>query len=271
MPKWKEPSFFIRDPFGPLNRVKNHRYYRLFTKVKNQSAVGEASTGYLYDELAPKQIKEVLGPIKIIVVLRNPVDMSYSLYNHQVHKEGERIKTFEAALEAEEDRRKKPTFKEKCYGWHANYYYYHRGLYFEQVKRYLETFGKDNVMIVLFDELASDPIQVAQRVFRFLGVNGSFVPVVKVHNPAGEILNIPRFWEDAELFQKTVSFVFSKNLIRKVPHLLRNIGRKSPPPINPVTARRLRKRFYDDICRLEQLTGKDLSAWTQVEPKNNET
>ncbi|MBL7175015.1 MAG: sulfotransferase domain-containing protein [Desulfobacteraceae bacterium] len=270
MPKWKELSFFIGDPFGPLNRVKNQRYFRLFAKVKNQSSVGEASTGYLYDEFAPKRIKELLGPIKIIVILRNPVDMSYSLYNHQVRREGERFKTFEAALEAEEDRRKKPTFKEKCYGWHANYYYYHRGLYFEQVNRYFVTFGKDNVMIVLFDELSHDPMRVAQRVFRFLGVDDSFIPVVKVHNPAGEILNIPRFWEDAGLFEKTISFVFSKNLIRKVPHLLRNIRRKPPQPINPVTARRLRERFHDDICRLEQLIGKDLSTWKQGKPQSDE-
>jgi hypothetical protein len=84
-----------------------------------------------------------------------------------------------------------------------------------------------------------------------------------VHNPAGEILNIPRFWEDAGLFQKTFSFVFSKNLFIKIPHLLRNIRRKPPQPIKPITARRLRERFCDDICRLEQLIGKDLSAWKE--------
>ena len=262
MPKWKELSFFIGDPFGPLHKVKKPEYYyRVFAKMQNQSAVGEASTSYLYDESAPKLIKEALGTIKILIVLRDPVDVSYSLYNHQVRKEGEILKTFEAALEAEEGRRKDPSFRKKCYGWYANYYYYHRGLYYGQVKRYLDTFGKDNVMIFLFEELASDPVKVAQRAFRFLGVDDSFMPVVKVHNPAGEILNIPSFWEDYGLFQKTISFVFSGNLIRKIPHLVRNIGRKPVQPINPTTAQRLRERFHDDICRLEQLIGKELSAW----------
>lgn len=262
MPKWKELSFFIGDHYGPLHKVKKPEYYRkVFNKVKNESAVGEASTSYLYDESAPKKIKEVLGLTNIIIILRNPVEMSYSLYNHQVRREGETLKTFEEALDAEEDRLRDLTFRKKCYGWHANYYYYHRGLYYEQVKRYLDTFPKENVLILLFEELTRDPVRATQRVFRFLGVDDSFVPAVEVHNPAGKILNIPRFWEDAGLFQKTASFVFSKNPIRKIPHLLRNLGRKPPKPINAETATKLKERFNDDICSLEQLIGKDLTAW----------
>jgi len=262
MPRWKELSFFSRDPFGPLHKVKKPEYYyKVFARASNQFAVGEASTSYLYDESAPRQIKKLLGTIKIIIVLRNPVDMAYSLYNHQVRREGETLNTFESALAAEDNRRKNITFRKKSYGWHANYYYYHRGLYFKQVKRYLEAFGKNNVLILLFDELMCNSAAVAQKAFRFLGVNDTFMPIIKVHNPAGKILNIPRFWEDSGLFQKTISFVFSKNLIKKIPHLLRNIGRKPPPPINPATAHKLAERFHYDICRLEKLIDKDLSSW----------
>jgi hypothetical protein len=266
MPKWKELSLFIGDPHGPLHRVRKPQYYeRVFAKTKGRSAIGEASTSYLYDEHAPKRIKEALGAVKIIIILRYPVEMSYSLYNHQVRREGETIKTFEAALEAEDSRRKDSKFRRKCYGWHANYYYYHRGLYFEQVKRYLDTFGKNSVMIVLFQDLVDDPAGACQRTFRFLGVDDSFVPEIKVHNPAGQVLHIPRFWRDAGLFQKTVSFVFSWNLIRKIPHLLRNVRRKTLRPINPTTADRLRERFHDDVCRLERLIGQDLSTWKRKE------
>jgi hypothetical protein len=262
MPKWKELSFFIGDAFGPIHKVKKLEYYRkVFAKVQNQSAIGEASTSYLYDFTAPKRIKDVLGTIKILIVLRNPVEMAYSLYHHQVRKEGETLKTFEDALEEEKYRYNDVGFKKKCYGWHANYYYFYRGLYFEQVKRYLDAFGKDNVMIFLFEELTEEPVRIVQKAFRFLGVSDTFVPVIKVHNPAGGILNIPRFWEDAGLLQKTMSFVFSKNMVKKIPLLLRNIGKKPPPPIKPTTAQGLSERFYSDICCLEQLIDKDLSAW----------
>ena len=262
MPEWKELSLFIGDPYGPLHRVKKPSTYRkVFAKVQNQTAVGEASTAYLYDEAAPRIIKEQLGAIRIIIILRDPVAMSYSLYNHQLRKEGETIDNFEEALLAEKDRQKDPVFKKKCYGWHANYYYTQRALYYEQVKRYMDTFGKDHVRVILFEELAGEPLSVVKKVFQFLGVDDRFIPEIKIHNPAGSILNIPLFWKDTGLFLKTCQFVFSKNLIKKVPHILRNISRKAPQPINAATAEKLRKIFYENICQLEELIEKDLSSW----------
>lgn len=262
MPEWKELSLFIGDSFGPLHRVKKPYYYqKAFSKVQNQTAVGEASTAYLFDETAPKIIKKQLGTIRIIIILRDPVAMSYSLYNHQLRKEGETIESFEEALEQEEIRRTDVEFRKRCYGWHANYYYYQRALYYKQVKRYIDTFGRDNVRVILFEELASKTLNVVKEIFAFLGVDNTFVPEIKVHNPAGGILKIPRFWTDTGLFLKTFQFVFSKNLIKKIPHLVRNVGRMPPQPINPITAKKLRKRFYEDICQLEQLIGKDLSTW----------
>jgi len=262
MPEWKELSFFIGDACGPLHKVRNPAYYyKVFSGAKQHKAIGEASTSYLYDRGAPAIIKSKLGAVKILIILRDPVAMSYSLYNHQSRKEGETITNFEAALAAEEKRRQDPIFKKKCYGWHANYYYFSRGLYSEQVQRYLTVFGKDHVKIFLFDELAKNALGVVQEAYRFLDVDDAFVPNLRVHNPAGGIISIPRFWQDTGLFLKTFQFVFSKNFIKKIPHLLRNIGRKPPPPLKPDTERSLRQRFYDDICRLEQLIGKDLSAW----------
>jgi hypothetical protein len=187
--------------------------------------------------------------------------MSYSLYNHQLRKEGETLEHFEAALDQEEHRRNDPEFRKKCYGWHANYYYYHRALYFEQVRRYIDAFGKDNVRVIIFEELVKDPVQVIKETYQFLGVRDTFVPEIKVHNPAGSIIKIPKFWSDKGLFIKTMQFVFSMNLIKKIPHLLRNIGRKPPQPMNVATAIELRKSFYNDICQLEKLVAKDLSIW----------
>ena len=262
MPEWKELSLFIGDPYGPLHRVKKPAYYRkAFSKIKNQSVVGEASTAYLFDEAAPGIIKEQLGTIRIIILLRDPVAMSYSLYNHQLRKEGETLEHFEAALDQEEHRRNDPEFKKKCYGWHANYYYFHRALYFEQVRRYINVFGKDHVRVIIFEELVKNVLQIIKETYQFLGVDDTFVPEIRVHNPAGSIIKIPRFWSDKGLLLKTAQFVFSKNLVTKIPHLLRNIGRKPPQPINAATAEKLRKRFYEDVCRLEKLIAKDLSAW----------
>jgi hypothetical protein len=262
MPAWKELSFFIGDAHGPLHRVRKPAYYdSVFAGSENTRAVGEASTSYLFDREAPSIIRSELGRIKILIILRDPVAMSYSLYNHQVRRGGETITDFESALAVEDKRRSDPEFKKGCYGWHANYYYFRRGLYSEQVQRYLDTFGQDFVKILLFDELSRDALSVVQEIFRFLDVDDTFVPDIRVHNPGGGIVDIPRFWQDRGLFLKTYQYVFSKNIFKKVPHLLRNIGRKPAQPLNPDTARNLRQRYYDDICRLEEIIGKDLSAW----------
>jgi hypothetical protein len=268
MPAWKEPSLFISDPYGPLHRIKKKNYYGIiFSESAGFPAVGEASTSYLYDEASPEIIRNCLGEIKIIIALRDPVQMSYSLYNHQVRKGGETLKTFEAALANENKRILSKNFQKKCYGWHANYYYYHRGLYYEQVKRYLKTFGSSNVMIIFFEELVKNPIKTSQKIYGFLNVDCTFIPAIKIHNPRGSILKIPEFWRDRGLFIKTASFILSKNFIKKFSHLIRIFNQPPPAKINAITEKKLRSQFYTNILKLESLIHQDLSAWTTT--KNN--
>jgi len=262
MPRWKELSLFIGDPHGPLHWVKKPAYYyRVFSRVQNETAIGEASTCYLYDEDSPRLIKRHLGNIKIIISLRNPVDMAYSLYNHQLRKEGESLVTFEEALQAEETRFLSKQFRQTCYGWHANYYYFRRGLYHNQVKRYLDTFSRANVMVILFDELVADPVGITRQAYRFIGVAADSKPEIRVHNRGGKIFRMPEFWEDRGLLQKTVSFVFSRNLLRKLPLIAQKRKIGPAPAIASTTALQLADRYQDEIQRLETLIDKDLGAW----------
>ena len=261
MPEWKEPSFFVGAPYKPLNHATESIYFSLFRNVKHEKAIGEASAAYLYDQWAPALVKKRLGNVKIIILLRNPVDMSYSLFNHQCRKEGENLNSFEEGLAMEDSRIRDPAFKETCYGWHANYYYFKRALYSDQVRRYLDNFSHADVMLILFEDLMADPLGIAQKTFGFLNVNDSFVPEIKIHNPAGGQTRIPAFWRDYGLFLQTCRFVFSKNMFKKVPLIIKRIGKKPPAPIRLETARKLRNRLYGDICQLEKLIGADLSAW----------
>jgi hypothetical protein len=243
-------------------RVKSlHDYRRLFSDIRNEKAIGEASTCYLYDASSPIRIRNSLGPIKIVIILRNPVDMAYSLYNHQLRKEGETIEVFEDALKAETNRFNSDLFKKECYGWHANYYYFRRGLYHDQVKRYIDTFRESRVKVFLFDDLVKNPAAIAQQIYQFLEVDDTFSPSVSIFNKTGTKIDIPDFWEDIGLFRKTVSFVLSKNAIRKVRLL---VQKRNLPPTRPIridTAKSLSKKFEADIVRLEDLLEVDLSFW----------
>jgi hypothetical protein len=262
MPEWKELSLFIDDPFGPLHRVPSAAvYYRLFEKAAGFPARGEASTAYLYNPASPRLIRSALKDPRIVIILRDPVAMSYSLYHHEYRKEGETIDRFEDALAVEPNRMKDPGFQGRCFGWHANYYYFHRGLYTPQVKRYLERFGPARVCILLFEELKHSPLATVRTLYRFLGVDDAFVPELKIYNKAGELLNVPRFWSDGGLFLKTAQYALKGNVFRKMPHLLRNLIRPRLPKMRPKTARRLRRRFRPDIEALEKLIERDLSRW----------
>ena len=262
MPEWKELSLFIDDPSGPLHRVPTaHRYYRLFSAARRHTARGEASTAYLFNRAAPGLIAAALEGVRIIIILRNPVEMAYSLYHHEYRKEGETLPTFEKALAAEPRRFKNPEFTRHCFGWHANYYYFLRGLYAPQVKRYLDRFGKKRVRIVLFEDLKASPLAVARGLYRFLGVSDDFSPTLKVYNKAGELLNIPRFWTDEGLFFKTAAYLVKGRLFRKLPHLARNLLLPRPPKMRPETKNRLREKFRPSIEALEALIERDLSGW----------
>lgn len=262
MPEWKELSLFIDDPFGPLHRVSTaHRYYTLFSRAGSYPARGEASTAYLYNKAAPKLIRRELGHIRIIIILRDPVAMAYSLYHHEFRKEGETLSSFEKALAAEPRRFSSPAFARRCFGWHANYYYFLRGLYASQVKRYLDTFGAERMQIMLFEDLKEAPRSTVQELYRFLGVSADFVPAMKIYNKAGELLSMPRFWTDSGLFFKTASYIINGNMARKIPHLLRNLIRPRPHRMRPETAEMLRRRYRSDVEALEAIIGRDLSRW----------
>lgn len=150
----KEPYFFsfinIKPNFkGPYDQKTNEKeiicdikeYERLFENVNNERAIGECSNSYLYFRNTAKIIKRYIPHCKIIIILRNPVERAYSHYLQHVML-GHEDQTFEVALEKEEERKKN--------NWRWHYHYVGQGLYYCQVKRYLNQFGKDKIAIYIY-------------------------------------------------------------------------------------------------------------------------
>ena len=80
------------------------KYKSLFNNVKNEKAIGEASPAYILNEMAPKLIKELIPQVKIIAILRQPIDRSYSNFLHAKRDKREPVNDFETAFEKEEKR-----------------------------------------------------------------------------------------------------------------------------------------------------------------------
>ena len=257
--EWKkEPAYFVHG-YGVNDFQK---YLTLFKEGAGKKAIGEASSAYLYCEESPRWIKLVLGAIKIIIILRNPAQRAFSLYTWMAREGYENAKTFAEALGKESLRLDDPYFHHHCPEHLPNYLYFSSGLYFEQVKRYWEVFGKDRVRVFLFEDLVNNPIAVCRTVFEFLSVDSSFVPIIKVHNEGRLPCSIAlQSWLRSKGWASLmpISSEYQRLLLEKAMNLNARFGRK--PKIARELCNFLKERFEADIIKLEELLGRDLSSW----------
>jgi len=277
MPAVKEPRFFayLDDPptmEGPGDAESNEAagavytpdaYRALFADAEDGQAVGEASVNYLYSETAPRRIAEHLPDAHLFAVLRNPIERAYSHYLHLLRSGREPLRDFEAALEAEEERRKK--------GWEWSWHYTRMGFYHEQLTRYLDYVDRDQLTVYLFDDFTADNLAVTQDIFRTLGVDDSFVPETSLtHEKTGVPISdwFQRFLLDPDHPVRRASrYVLSEEMRTWGLKVLKNLN-LSKPPMEPAVRERLAALYADDVHRLESLLDRDLSHWLAPAPEN---
>lgn len=254
MPKLKEARYFAfdRDNTDHLKKVPRvfpittmKEYSALFDGVTTEKAIGEASPEYLNSEFAAKRIHENIPNAKLIVSLRNPIDRAYSL--------------FMMAYRAGNISNMKPeefNFTDE----HAR-----KGAYYPKLKTYIDLFGRQNIKVILFEELVKNSEITVSEIFSFLGVSDSFKPKIeKVHNQGG----IPKSRMVYNLSRsKSLTNFLTKCFPSSVTSALRDIkGKnlaKSPPLDNEKRIRAL-ELIEDDLIQLEALIGEDLSSWYKV-------
>ncbi|MBE9063153.1 sulfotransferase domain-containing protein [cf. Phormidesmis sp. LEGE 11477] len=261
----KEPRFFapelytdyLKDPYR--SGAKEHRstpmsleeYLALFEDVSNETAIGEASTEYLYVPKTPERIKERLPDVRLIAVLRDPAERAYSAFCYQVRDGCEQL-TFEEALAQEEHRRLE---KKRWPGWH----YERVGFYHEQVKRYFDLFDKKQIKIYLYKDLQADSGAVVKDACRFLNVEDTFTPDLTRRNVSAIPKNMALqnlLIKDNPL--KTLVKPFIPIGLRKS---IRSQNLKKKPALSPEIRQKLVADYREDILKLQDLIQKDLSHW----------
>src|SRR3954451_22819855 len=145
-------------------------YCSQFPEDGKARAIGESSPLYLYSPDAPRRIAEALPAAKLVVLLRDPVDRAFSAFLHLVRDGRETATEFREALRREPSR--------IADHWEHIWQYRAMGLYHEQLSRYFETFGREQIRVYLYEELAAGPVDVLQDLFRFLEVDEAFSPDV---------------------------------------------------------------------------------------------
>lgn len=264
MSRIKEPSYFVHG----YGMKKWEDYVALFNDADGKKAIGEASAIYASCEESAGWIKSVLGSVKIILVLRNPAFRAFSLYVWMVREGYEDAPTFAEALEREPMRIEDPNFRAQCRQFFGDYLYFNSGLYFEQVRRCFETFGRDRVKVYLFEEFIEQPVTVCQDIFRFLEVDPGFMPETEIHNEGRVPKSIAwQFWLRGESRRRRV--LGSRSLRSKLAkHLMDwNVYQGNKPKADEHVLEALTSRYRPNIERLQELLGRDLSGW--LTPKAN--
>jgi hypothetical protein len=141
-----------------------------------EKITGEASPYYLFHPLVPERVATHFPTIKLIVMLRNPVDRAYSHFMHQRKLNEEPIDLFETAI-AMEDVRTTGEEEKLKFGLvdeslpHRRHSYVNRGYYYEQIKRWLKYFPMSQLLFVKSEELFQHPTKVLEEIYIFLNIS----------------------------------------------------------------------------------------------------
>ncbi len=167
---------------------KGARWYQSNFEIKKKNKItGEASPHYIHHPQTPHRIKKDLPDVKLIAVLRNPVDRLFSHYKHNVRNGWEDLE-MEAALAAEEGRLKAAN---EATGNNPNYRnfdalifsYFTKGIYAEQLKRWYDIFPKNQILVLQSERLFDSPEATMQKTHKFLGLE-HVSAVYEKHNAA---------------------------------------------------------------------------------------
>ncbi|MBN1927333.1 MAG: sulfotransferase [Prolixibacteraceae bacterium] len=229
-------------------------YKALFDAYNNEKAVGDISPEYLYfHEKAIPLIKQTLGDkVKIIIILRSPVDRAFSAYTHFKRDKRETL-SFEEALEEEEER--------KARNWIWAWQYKNSGLYYKQVKAYLDHFT--NVRIIVFEDFKNEPQNVLAELCEFLEISTNFkFDTSYKYNVSGEPKSkvLYKFETSRELVNFIKKFIPAR-FVEKMKKNLTGEKQMVKSEMNNQTRKALINFFRYNILKLQDLIDKDLSHW----------
>ena len=261
----KETHFFARDLAAHYRtRYTTEQYLSLFDGAGPAGArrVGESSVWYLYSQVAADAIAEFEPRARIVIMLRNPVDMIHSFHSHSVYMGREPVEDFERAVALDEQREAglaEAMFVPTSYRAAVRYP--------EQVERYLDRFGRDRVHVTLFEDFAADPAREFRELCRFLGVADDFTPSLRVINASRRARNpiLQRLTRrPPERLRSAVRMVSSRGLRNRV-HLRlvkANTAEQRREPMSAECRARLERELAPEVERLSALLDSDLSAWS---------
>lgn len=258
IPQLKELDFFSPwlDKIGARHWPRDYGFYRKHLEPgRHAKHLGEASTVYLYDPESPRLIAEHVPAALHVVILRNPIERTYSHYWNQI-KCGVRLPEFKSGLANWRD-------GDSRFRTLVEYSFYD-----VQLKRYIESFGRQRVAVFLYDDLKKDPKEFFAGICRFLGLPP--LPDTLDLTVRVNVTGVPRSAAIARLlcsdvllrpFRRLPAPILSRaqrrlRWLRKL-----NYAQETYPRMDAETRQQLVDLLRDHVLELSRLLDRDLSHW----------
>jgi len=216
-------------------------YERLFAAGPGEVGV-DFSASCFRSRVAIERIRRYVPDARLFVLLRDPVARAWSAHLNRLDKRYESRPPGQALVPGE------PAVD--------------NGFYAERLEAFRTAFGAERVRVWLFDDLVDRPHRTVREVFEYLGVDPTApVDLTAVHNRSG----VPR---SAALHRVLPGHQRRRQLaavlpppVRRAAQRVRQLNQAPPPELPPEVAARLRALYRDDVCRLEEILGRDLQSW----------
>lgn len=165
IPSGKEMHFFDRDQNFVSDGPDYRRYHAAFGGMKTGQIAGEATPRYLYWLPCAERIRTYNSDMRLIFILRNPVERAYSHW-HMQRQRGRETLSFGRAIRTEPERLAR-LGTTRARGWYA---YLERGNYYDQIQQYIDRFPRRNLYFFKSEQLKFEHSKTLTSLCNFLGI-----------------------------------------------------------------------------------------------------
>ena len=254
MPENLEPYYFARLDI-PQNYKREiisdeKKYLNLFKNAKNCKVVGESSPVYLYCPHSALEIKNRFPNSKLIISLRNPIEIAYSEYFSLKFMGFDQNRSFDELLDSSEEQLTRNEF-------HIDSLL-EAGFYSKHIKRFQKIFSKNQIKITIFEEYVKNTVPTINSILSFLGIKESITFDVTSKGA----YKVPRNFASQKLmnnstFRKAAKFVIPTVTRQKIGERFL-VKESSRPPLKQNQRKRLTQIYQDDVENLSELLGRNL-------------
>jgi len=275
----KETHFLFESPnhYSSFQAYLDHYQNQFFGHCRqSHQAIGEGSVTYLYSDEVLHRILKMNPNVKLIAMVRNPIDLVRSYHFRMLYLMDEDCWDFQKAWDYQEPRSRGENIPPLCRD--PNLLLYKQvGKIGERIERLLEIAGRDRCLILVFDDFKQNPRAIYQQICEFIGVEDdgrmvfprrqesqfyrfSWLQRLLFHPPQAVTK-----WANDSASPKGMLWEWQKLIFLRLHRAIRSLNavKQHPPALTPEMKAHLQDTFTDDVERLSELLHRDLTPWVK--------